>query len=131
MTDHLSGAQAFERLKAMRTLLGADAPHISIYRRRRDRKIIHVSLQTGDMTWYYHRGKLGGSTLLCVPTAEYRGAERWPQKLHKETFPLYSDWLYESVGAELAAVTRRAFIPRVFADLYKSNPFSHLMPKDP
>jgi len=76
-TEKLSGAQALKRLIAIRALLPPDTPSICIYRRQRDRKIVHVSLQLGDMTWYYHRGTLSGSRLLLVPTAEYRGAYKW------------------------------------------------------
>ncbi len=91
LDEKLTGAQALKLLLSMRALASPTSPPVRCWRRRSDHKIVHVSLSIGDMTWYYHRGKIGGSRLILVPMADYRGSERWPRSFRLEIFPHSAD----------------------------------------
>lgn len=124
--DRITGVEAVKRLLAIRSLLGADASRVCIYKRPRDNKIVHVSLQLDDQVWFYHR-LAGGGSLRLVATLDYR----FPSSSHGRLLFSCQPTFEQSPASELVAITRLAFVPTIQAQLYTTHPLLATLLKKP
>jgi hypothetical protein len=124
----MSPSEALETLKSYYALYGGIG-HIDIYRRQRDRKIVCLVYDADENGIWYWKRRARHMHLRCAPEPEllfelpwWHNASSWTQ----DRWPLLPAPI-SSIGSELAAITRRAFVPRLFTQIYTQHPLAGLL----
>ncbi len=126
-----SRTDAIQQLLALRNLVGA-AGSIHVWRRQRDGKIVGAYFMNDGGAWVYNRKARADKQIYRWEIDSLRRlVGGWKRRKCFEKLEHRSEWWGVDIGSNLAAITRRAYIPTLVTQIYQPSPLMSLLKPKP